>query len=61
MHPVDLASDPSTRHVVRVVEGEADDLDNRCAGLLEEMVGIRLECWGILLVCVAWAESSPCC
>ena len=31
------------KHVARVVEGEADDLDYRCACLLAEMVGIDLE------------------
>ena len=43
MHPVDLSTDPVTQHVARVVEGEAADLDYRCACLLAEMVGMRLE------------------
>jgi hypothetical protein len=43
MHALDLSKDPPIKHVARVVEGEAGDLDYRCACLLAEMAGIRLE------------------
>lgn len=43
MHAVGLSTDPSGQHIARVIEGEADDLDYRCACLLAEAVGIELE------------------
>jgi hypothetical protein len=36
VHALDLRTDPPTKHVARVVEGEAGDLDYRCACLLAE-------------------------
>ena len=43
MHAIDIRTDPPTKHVARVVEGEAGDLDYRCACLLAEVVGLDLE------------------
>jgi hypothetical protein len=43
MHAVDVTTDPPAQHVARVVEGEAGDLDYRCACLLAEAVGVELE------------------
>jgi hypothetical protein len=42
MHALDLSKDPPTTHVARVVEGEAGDLDYRCACLVAELVGVKL-------------------
>jgi hypothetical protein len=39
MHALDLSHDPPTKHVARVIEGEAGDLDYRCACVLAELVG----------------------
>ena len=43
MHAPDLRTDPPTKHVRRVVEGEGGDLDYRCACLLAELVGVGLD------------------
>jgi hypothetical protein len=43
MHALDLSKDPPTKHVARVVEGEAGDLDYRCACLLAELVVVELD------------------
>jgi hypothetical protein len=43
MHAIDLSSDPPPKQVARVVDGEADDLNYRCACLLAEIVAIDLE------------------
>jgi hypothetical protein len=43
MHAIDLSTDPPTQHVARVIEGEAGDMDYRCACVLAELVGIQLE------------------
>jgi hypothetical protein len=43
MQALDLSLDPPTKHVARVVEGEAGDLDYRCACLLAELVGLNLD------------------
>jgi hypothetical protein len=43
MHAVDPSTDPPAQHVARVVEGEAGDVDYRCACLLAETAGIELE------------------
>ena len=43
MHALDLTTEPPTKHVARVVEGEAGDLDYRCACLLAEAVGVELD------------------
>jgi hypothetical protein len=43
MHAIDPSDDPPTKHVARVVEGEAGDLDYRCACLLAELVGMQLD------------------
>ena len=42
MDALDLSQDTPTKHVARVVEGEAGDLDYRGACLLAELVGIEL-------------------
>ena len=39
MHALDLSVEPPIKRVARVVEGEAGDLDYRCACLLAELVG----------------------
>jgi len=38
-----LVSGKQRPHVARVVEGEGGDLDYRCACLLAELVGVRLD------------------
>jgi hypothetical protein len=43
MHALDLSHDPPTKHVARMVNGEAADLDCRCASLLAELLGVELE------------------
>lgn len=43
MHAINLSVDPPQQHVARVLEGEAGDLDYRCACLLAEAVGVDLE------------------
>lgn len=43
MHALYLSQAPPARHVARVTEGEAGDLDYRCACLLAELVGIDLK------------------
>ena len=43
MHALDLSHDQPTKHVARVAEGEAGDVDYRCACLLAELVGLALE------------------
>ena len=42
MHALDPSVDPPTKHVARMAEGEAGDLDYRCACLLAQMIGIQL-------------------
>jgi hypothetical protein len=43
IHALDLSHALPTKHVARVVEGEAADLDYRCACLLAELVGVDVE------------------
>ena len=39
MHALDLSHDPPTKHVARVVGGEAGEVDYWCACLLAQPVG----------------------
>jgi hypothetical protein len=41
MRALDLSRNPPANHVARVVEGEADDPDSRCACLLAEVALTR--------------------